>query len=80
MVILDMQYVHALSHLADEWGICLASERKMRARAVALVEDNLEAGAVLFTFPLKSGGEEIRAAAMAYVPELVGKVFEISRC
>jgi hypothetical protein len=49
----------------------------MREEATTLVGDNLEAEAVPFTFPLKSWGEEVRAAPMAYVPNLVAKVFEL---
>ena len=42
-----------------------------------MVGDNLEAEAVPFTFSLASGGEEIRAAPIVYVPDLVEKVFAL---
>lgn len=57
--------------------MCVSSERRLRHRANTLVGENLEAEEVPFTFSLKSGGEEIRAAPMAYVPDLLAKVFEL---
>ena len=60
-----------------EYGIALSSERKQRKRAAVVVRDNLEAEPVPFTFPLASGGEEIRAAPIVYVPDLIKKVFSL---
>ena len=54
--------------------MCVSSERRLRHRANTLVGENLEAEEVP---SLKSGGEEIRAAPMAYVPDLLAKVFEL---
>ena len=34
----------------------------------------LAAEAIPFTFPLKSGGEELRAAPMVYTPDLSTKI------
>lgn len=48
----------------------IASERKLRKRSKEVVTDNLKAEGVPFTFSLKSGGEEIRAAPLAYIPDL----------
>ena len=61
----------------NEWGISLASERQQRALAGKVIGNNLEAEAVPFSFPLKSGGEEIRPAALAYIPNLPAKVFNL---
>ena len=37
----------------------------------------LAAEAIPFTFPLKSGGEELRAAPMVYTPDLITKNFDL---
>ena len=58
-----------------DWGIALSSERQQRKRGKELVGENIAAEAVPFTFPLKSGGEEIRAAPMVYTPDLLEKIF-----
>ena len=42
----------------------------MRKEATALVGQDLVAELVPFTFPQKSGGEEIKPAALAYIPNL----------
>ena len=60
-----------------EYGIALSSEQKQRKRAALMVGDNLEAEPVPFTFPLASGGEEIRAAPIVYVPDLIKKLFTL---
>ena len=60
-----------------EYGIALSSEQKQRKRAAVMIGDNLEAEPVPFTFSLASGGEEIRAAPLVYVPDLVKKVFAL---
>lgn len=58
-----------------QWGISLSSEKKQRVVAKTLLGDNLDAEAVPLTFPLKkTGGEEIRATAYCFVPDLVTKV------
>ena len=59
------------------FGISLASEKQQRKHAQEIVGDNVQAETVPFTFPFKSGGEEIRAAPMAYIPLLETKVFEL---
>ena len=55
----------------------IASERKLRKRSKEVVTDNLKAEGVPFTFSLKSGGEEIRAAPLAYIPDLKEKIFQM---
>ena len=60
-----------------EWGVSLSSEKKQRVVAREIIGENLEAEAVPFTFSLKRGGEEIRAAALCYVPELLDKVVSL---
>ena len=52
----------------------ISSEKRQRELSAELVGGNLEAEAIPLSFPLKSGGEEMRAAAMAYIPNLVGKI------
>jgi hypothetical protein len=46
--------------------------------ARTLIGDNLEAEAVPLTFPLKkTGGEEVRATALSYEPDLVEKIITL---
>ena len=42
-----------------------------------IVGDNLKGEMALFSFPSTSGGEEIRGAALVYIPDLVLKVVEL---
>ena len=62
-----------------EWKINLESEAKERTLATELVGPNLKCENVAFSFSLDggAGGEEIRKAPMAYVPDLVGKVTQL---
>ena len=39
-----------------------------------IVGDNLKGEAASFTFPLPSGGNEIKGAPLVYIPHLVDKV------
>ena len=55
----------------------VASEPKLRKRSKEIITTNLQAEVVPFTFSLKSGGEEIRAAPLVYVPELKEKIFQL---
>ena len=61
----------------SEWNVSIASERKLRKRANAIVTTNLKGESVPLTFSLKSGGEEIRAAPLVFIPELKEKVFQL---
>ena len=56
----------------------VASECKLRKHAKEVITTNLKAEAAPFTFSLKSGGEEMRAAALMYVPDLKEKIFQIT--
>ena len=58
-------------------GICLASERKQRQLAAALVGDNLDAEIAPFTFLTASRNEEIRGAPHAFIPRLQHSVFDL---
>ncbi len=49
----------------------LGSERKQRIHAKELLGDNMTAQEAVFSFLLKSGGEELRAAPFVYVPDLM---------
>ena len=60
-----------------EWGIQVASEKKMRTRASELTDNPLNSEMALFSFPLHSGGEELRPAPIVYIPHLKNKVFEL---
>ncbi len=59
------------------WNITLGSEYKVRSLARDLVGPNLASELVAFTFTLDGGGEEVRKAPMAYVPELPAKVIQL---
>lgn len=59
------------------WKIHLESEAKERSLAKALVGPNLASEMVAFSFSLDGGGEEIRKAPMAYIPDLVEKVVQL---
>lgn len=59
-----------------EWGLSMSSEKKQRVAAHQLIGDNLEAESIPLTFPLKRG-EEVRAAAVCYVPHMVDKVVSL---
>ena len=61
----------------SEWGITLASERRMRKEASDLVGDNLEAELAPMSFTHKDGGEVIRDAPLAYVPNLWEKIQDL---
>ena len=56
------------------WGVATASEKKMRAEAKELLGENLKAELVPLTFKHRDGGEVIKEAAMAYVPDLWLKI------
>jgi hypothetical protein len=56
------------------WGVGLASERKMRVEASELVGENLRSELTPFSFAHKDGGEVIRSAPYAYIPNLWEKV------
>lgn len=60
------------------WGVAIASERRMRAEAQSLVDgSNLTAEVAPFSFTQKEGGEEIRAAPIAYVPNLWQRIEDL---
>lgn len=55
----------------------MASEKKMRLRACNLTVNPLNAEMALFSFPLHSGGEEVKPAPIVYLQDLKGKIFEL---
>lgn len=59
------------------WKISFASEAKEHSLAKELVGSNLDAESVAFTFPGDGGGDEVRTAPMAFVPNLVAKVTQV---
>eukprot|EP00731_Ephydatia_muelleri_P029824 Em0021g347a len=58
-------------------GVTLAGEERMRHICRQIVGDNLKGEVALFSFPLPSGGEELRGAPLVYIPELVKKVVDL---
>ena len=60
-----------------EWNVSVVSEPKLRKRSKEVITTNLKAEAVPFTFSLTSGGEEIRAAPLVFVPDLKAKIFQL---
>ena len=42
-----------------------------------IVGDNLKGEMTLFSFPSTSGGEELRGAALVYIPDVVLKVVKL---
>jgi hypothetical protein len=65
-------------------GIKIASEKKQRALSKEVITVPIKTELSPFTCSLKNGGEEVRASAVAYIPHLSDKVFELldqhSRC
>ena len=59
------------------WGISIAAEGKMRQEARELVGDDVCAERVPFSFSHKDGGEIIKPAAMAYIPDLWAKIQDL---
>ena len=59
------------------WSISLGPEYKARSLAHDLVGPNLASELMAFTFPLDGGGDEVRKAPMAYVPDLPAKVTQL---
>ena len=58
-------------------GISIGCEERMRQISREMIRGNLKGEIAPFSFSLKSGGEEIRGAALVYAPNLVEKVFQL---
>ena len=73
--------VPILAHCYFRWlkssGICLAGEERMCHISSQIVGDNLKGEIAPFSFPIPSGGEEIKGAPLVYVPQLVDKVVQL---
>lgn len=61
----------------NEWGLTIASEKKMRKVASELVGENLEAELAPMSFSHKDGGEVIKEAPIAYIPHLWEKIHDL---
>ena len=61
----------------NEWGLTLASEKRMREVASELVGDNLEAELAPMSFSHRDGGEVIKEAPIAYIPRLWEKIEDL---
>ena len=59
------------------WGVSIAPEGKMRNEAKELIDDDICSEMVPFSFSHKDGGEEIKPAAMAYIPNLWKKIEDV---
>ena len=55
-------------------GVSLAGEERMRNICRRIVGNNLKGEMVLFSFPYTSGSEELREAALVYIPDLVQRL------
>ena len=49
----------------------------MRHISSQIVSDNLKGEIAPFSFPIPSGGEEIKGAPLLYIPQLVDKVVQL---
>eukprot|EP00731_Ephydatia_muelleri_P002365 Em0001g2365a len=58
-------------------GVSLAGEERMRYICRRIVGGNLKGEMALFSFPSTSGGEELRVAALVYIPDVVLKVVDL---
>ena len=61
----------------DLWGVGIASEKEMRKEARELTGDNLKAELAPFSFKHKDGGEVVKEAAIAYIPNLWMKISDL---
>ena len=61
----------------NEWGLTIASEKRMRKVASELIGDNLEAELAPMSFSHKDGGEVIKEAPIAYIPRLWEKIEDL---
>ena len=60
------------------WGANLASEKKQRSlMAVELINLQVEAESIPFSFNLKRGGQELRPAPLAYATDLRSILFHL---
>ena len=64
--------LNGLCRWLDMWGVATASEKK--AEVKELLGENLKAELVPLTFKHWNGGEVVKEAAMAYVPNLWLKI------
>ena len=58
-------------------NVSMGSMRLMRKATKELLGTNLTSEAAPFTFSLKSGGLEIRAAPYVYIPNLTEKIVQL---
>ena len=61
----------------NEWGLTLASERRMRKVASEMVGDNLDAELAPMSFSHRDGGEVIKEVPIAYIPRLWEKIEDL---
>ena len=77
----SIQMKNIITYLKCRWlveaGVHIASEKRQRVISKESVTTDILAEAAPFTFPLKRGGEKVRASAMARIPSLLNKVLEL---
>ena len=61
----------------NEWGLTIASEKRMGKVASELIGDNLEAELAPMSFSHKDGGEVIKDVPIAYIPRLWEKIEDL---
>lgn len=67
-----------LANWFNECKVSIASETKMRKRAVELIGDNGPVvEKVALTFPLKDGGDEVRLRPYGYIPNIWSKTEQL---
>ena len=59
------------------WGVSIAAEKKMRQEAADLIGDDIKAEMVPFSFTHKDGGDLVKPAPMAYIPDIWQKVQDL---
>ena len=71
----NKKYVHC--RWLKSSGVSLASEGRQRDIAKQQVGENIHSESAPFSFSLQDGGEELRAAAHVFLPNLTQKVFQL---
>ena len=61
----------------NEWGLTIASEKRMRKVASELIGDNLEAELAPMSFSHTDGGEVIKDVPIAFIPRLWEKIEDL---
>ena len=60
-----------------KWGLTMASEKRQRELAQQWSPDCVQAEYVPFSFRLSNGGEEMRPAPFAYIPDIWNRLIQL---